>query len=80
MTDSSQSSTRGKLIEKEELTRGSVTANTYWYYFRNMGFWALLLLFGRFALEIVYVRRNFWLSDWSEAGLDPNRTVSISKL
>ena len=80
MTTSTKSTKRGKLIVKEALTRGSVTASTYWYYIRNMGFWAFMMLFGRFALEIVYVRRNFWLSDWSEAGIDPNRTVSISKL
>ncbi len=38
--------------------------------------WAFLLPFGRMAQEAFNISRNFWLTDWSEAGLDENRTVS----
>ncbi len=68
----------GKLIETEELVRGSVSVGTYWYYIRNMGLlWAFLVPFGRISQEAFNISRNFWLTDWTEAGLDKNRTVSM---
>ncbi|XP_072031474.1 ATP-binding cassette sub-family C member 9-like [Amphiura filiformis] len=67
---------KGKLIQIEELSRDSVSANTYWYYACNMGMlWAISFPFARMMLESFNISRNFWLSDWAEAGLDPNRTV-----
>ncbi|XP_072031469.1 ATP-binding cassette sub-family C member 9-like [Amphiura filiformis] len=67
---------KGKLIQTEELARGSVSADTYLYYARNMGlFWAISFPFAYMLLEAFDVARNFLLSDWAEAGLDQNRTV-----
>ncbi|XP_072031466.1 ATP-binding cassette sub-family C member 9-like isoform X2 [Amphiura filiformis] len=71
-----EESSKGKLIQTEELARGSVSTNTYWYYVRNMGmFWAISFIFAYMLMEAFNVARNFWLSDWAEAGLDQNRTV-----
>ncbi|XP_072031468.1 ATP-binding cassette sub-family C member 9-like [Amphiura filiformis] len=71
-----EESSKGKLIQTEELARGSVSAKTYWYYARNMGmFWAISFPFARVVLESFTMTRNFWLADWSEAGLNPNTTV-----
>ncbi|XP_022102307.1 ATP-binding cassette sub-family C member 9-like [Acanthaster planci] len=60
----------GQLIEKEEMVRGSVSYKTYLYLLGSVG-WGLILLVGVVvALQTsVSVTTNFWLSEWSEAGL-----------
>ncbi|XP_022102306.1 ATP-binding cassette sub-family C member 9-like isoform X2 [Acanthaster planci] len=60
----------GQLIEKEEMVRGSVSYKTYLYLLGSVG-WGLILLVGVVgALQTsLSVTTNFWLSEWSEAGL-----------
>ncbi|XP_022081543.1 ATP-binding cassette sub-family C member 9-like [Acanthaster planci] len=66
----------GKLIEQEEMERGSVSAKIYIYYFKNMGaLLTLLTLLTVLGLSGLQIGTNFWLSDWSEAGLG-NETES----
>ncbi|XP_041460450.1 ATP-binding cassette sub-family C member 9-like isoform X1 [Lytechinus variegatus] len=61
----------GRLIEEEEKEKGSVSYKMYLYYFRAMGYWIACLMLGCVALRSgLQVATNFWLSDWSEAGLN----------
>ena len=61
----------GSLIEKEEMERGSISMGVYTYYFQNVG-WLLSLvtLLSVLVLSGVNIGNNFWLSAWSEAGLN----------
>ena len=60
----------GALIEKEEIERGSVSFRVYLYYAKNVG-WLLIFLVVLMAVvdAALTIWTNFWLSDWSEAGL-----------
>ncbi|XP_038066901.1 ATP-binding cassette sub-family C member 9-like [Patiria miniata] len=69
----------GALIEREEMERGSVSYTVYLYYANNCG-WLLIFLLGlwAFADAGVGIGTNFWLSDWSEAGLG-NETNDLTE-
>ncbi len=68
--------TEGNLIQEEELARGSVPLRVYLYYIRNMGWiWALAFLISSLALDGFIGLGDFWLADWTYAGLG-NTTVS----
>ncbi|XP_071784145.1 ATP-binding cassette sub-family C member 9-like isoform X2 [Asterias amurensis] len=68
----------GALVEKEEIERGSVSYSVYLYYFMNAGYFTILL---SIILAVVntgfFVGTNFWLSAWTEAGLQ-NHTDTTS--
>ena len=57
-------------MEKEEIERGSVSYSVYLYYFMNAGYFTILF---SIILAVVntgfFVGTNFWLSAWTEAGL-----------
>ena len=60
----------GQLIEKEEMVRGSVSYKTYLYLMGNIGWGLILIIAVVVALQsTLSVVTNFWLSDWTEAGL-----------
>ncbi|XP_071784445.1 ATP-binding cassette sub-family C member 9-like isoform X2 [Asterias amurensis] len=59
----------GQLIEEEERAEGSVSLGVYLTYFKALGFWICLLqVCLQFSKNLLDVRTNYWLSDWSEAG------------
>ncbi|XP_070557454.1 ATP-binding cassette sub-family C member 8-like [Ptychodera flava] len=58
----------GKLIEKEERERGSVSWRVYWAYVKAMYIpMAVLTLFLLAAQAAAMMGRNFWLSIWSDS-------------
>ena len=60
----------GRLIEEEEKERGSVSYKIYLYYFSSMTYTVACLMIGSVVMRTgLQVATNFWLSDWSEAGL-----------
>ena len=60
----------GRLIVEEEKERGSVSYKIYLYYFRSMTYAVAALMIGFVVVRTaINVASNFWLSDWSEAGL-----------
>ena len=60
-----------KLIEKEEMERGSVSLQVYDYYFKSMGYWlALVVALATVVQTCMTVGTNFWLTAWSEAGIN----------
>ena len=61
-----------RLIQKEELERGSIAMSVYIYYLKALG-WTCIPTFITYLLSPAFtVATNFWLSDWSEAGLKVN--------
>ena len=59
-----------KLIEKEEMERGSVALNVYGYYLKAVGIpLACIVAFGTISQTSLTVGTNFWLTAWSEAGV-----------
>uniref|UniRef100_A0ABM0N098 ATP-binding cassette sub-family C member 9-like n=1 Tax=Saccoglossus kowalevskii TaxID=10224 RepID=A0ABM0N098_SACKO len=70
----------GKLIEKEERERGSVSWKVYMVYARAMRIPIVCLLVSLLLAQVgASVATNFWLSEWSEAGANvtANRTELI---
>ncbi len=68
----------GALVEDEELPRGSVDISVYLYYARSMGaIWAFAFLFLAMAFMVFSISRDFWLSKWSEAGLNNNTVCNL---
>ena len=71
-------STKGKLIEDEELERGSVSYQVYFFYARNIGWLVMSLLVLCGIIETtLQVYNGFWVSEWSEAGLTNPVSASI---
>ncbi|XP_038067188.1 ATP-binding cassette sub-family C member 9-like [Patiria miniata] len=68
--DSQSSHTATKLIEEEEVERGSVSYKVYAYYCRAMT-WTMSISFllGYVANAGFTVGTNFWLAEWSTAGM-----------
>ncbi|XP_072025400.1 ATP-binding cassette sub-family C member 9-like [Amphiura filiformis] len=66
----------GKLISAEEMESGSISARVYLYYMNAMG-WPLVVLVALSYLTQsgLTLATNFWLSDWSNAGLITNGTT-----
>ena len=64
-------SSKGNLIEEEEMERGSVSYQVYFFYLQNIGYLALvfciIFCLAQLALQTV---SGFWLANWSEAGLN----------
>ncbi|XP_033096645.1 ATP-binding cassette sub-family C member 9-like [Anneissia japonica] len=61
----------GKLIQKEERVRGSVSKQIYWYYMLAVRLSLCALVISLSALyNAANVGTNFWLSAWTEAGAD----------
>ncbi|XP_030828553.1 ATP-binding cassette sub-family C member 9 isoform X2 [Strongylocentrotus purpuratus] len=70
-------SEEGKLIEKEEMERGSVSYRVYMYYLRAITFpVAFIVTFFILSQSGIRIGTNFWLSNWSNANanLAPNAT------
>ncbi|XP_038076863.1 ATP-binding cassette sub-family C member 9-like [Patiria miniata] len=62
--------TDGKLVVKEDRVVGSVSFKNYLYLMRNMGWGLVVLIFATAAMQTSSALvTNFWLSEWSEAGL-----------
>ncbi|XP_072050857.1 ATP-binding cassette sub-family C member 9-like [Amphiura filiformis] len=62
---------RGSLIEKEELQRGAVSRKVYSYYLRSMGWPLVILVLLTYAYLTGFgIYKNFWLADWSNAGVN----------
>ncbi|XP_072026143.1 ATP-binding cassette sub-family C member 9-like [Amphiura filiformis] len=66
----------GRLIQAEEMERGSVSYTVYWYYMKALGFPCIPMIVFYFLHPAFTVSTNFWLSNWSEAGLT-NSTKSL---
>ncbi|XP_022102313.1 ATP-binding cassette sub-family C member 9-like [Acanthaster planci] len=70
----------GQLIEKEEMVRGSVSYKTYLYLLGSVGWGLILLVALAVALQSsLSVTNNFWLSEWSEAGLSNETTRTYTE-
>nr|XP_054751164.1 ATP-binding cassette sub-family C member 9-like [Lytechinus pictus]XP_054751165.1 ATP-binding cassette sub-family C member 9-like [Lytechinus pictus] len=68
-------SEEGKLIEKEEMERGSVSYRVYLYYLGAITYPVVLIVtFFILSQSGIRIGTNFWLSKWSESNLDPNAT------
>ena len=67
-----------KLIEEEEMERGSVSYKAYAFYCRAMT-WIMSVSFiaGYVANAGFTVGTNFWLSMWSEAGISTDNVRII---
>ncbi|XP_077995245.1 ATP-binding cassette sub-family C member 9-like [Glandiceps talaboti] len=67
--DEKEDDASGKLIEKEERERGSVSWRVYLTYAKAVRIPAVILIFVLATLQMAaMVATNFWLSEWSEAG------------
>ncbi|XP_071805798.1 ATP-binding cassette sub-family C member 9-like [Asterias amurensis] len=70
----------GKLIEKEEQARGSVSYTVYLYYMKNVGWGLISFVFLALITQTsLNVGKNFWLSSWSEAGLSNESATSTAE-
>ena len=61
---------KGKLIEEEDMERGSVSYKVYLFYAKSMGY----LVLGTLALFVIFdmffsISTTFWVAEWSETGL-----------
>ncbi|XP_022080483.1 ATP-binding cassette sub-family C member 9-like [Acanthaster planci] len=64
------------LIRAEERNKGSVPWRVYLYYLQAVGAKAVLLVFLVYICSFLFFTiNNFWLSDWSEVGLNTNLTT-----
>lgn len=71
-------SEEGKLIEKEEMERGSVSYRVYMYYLRAITFpVAFIVTFFILSQSGIRIGTNFWLSNWSNANANLAPNVSI---
>ncbi|XP_071815996.1 ATP-binding cassette sub-family C member 9-like isoform X3 [Apostichopus japonicus] len=62
---------KGALMEKEERNKGSVSWRVYWHYIKTFNAFLFLLCVFLFVLQnAVMVGNNYWLSLWSEAGIN----------
>ncbi|XP_038059425.1 ATP-binding cassette sub-family C member 9-like [Patiria miniata] len=70
----------GKLIEKEEQARGSVSIKVYFYYLRSAG-WGLVafVLCMTGVTSALSIGNSFWLSAWSEAGLSNESATTTAE-
>lgn len=58
-------------MEKEERNKGSVSWRVYWHYIKTFNAFLFLLCVFLFVLQnAVMVGNNYWLSLWSEAGIN----------
>lgn len=58
-------------MEKEERNKGSVSWRVYWHYIKTFNTFLFLLCVFLFVLQnAVMVGNNYWLSLWSEAGIN----------
>ncbi|XP_033123425.1 ATP-binding cassette sub-family C member 9-like isoform X2 [Anneissia japonica] len=77
---SKKNSETGKLIEEEEIVRGSVSYKMYFYYINAMGkLLAVLVLVSCISVTGMMVGTNFWLSEWSEAGIAVSNDTRTTK-
>ena len=70
----------GRLIQAEEMERGSVSYKVYMYYLKALGFPCIPMIVFYILHPAFTVATNFWLSSWSESGLDPNVSKNWNKL
>ncbi|XP_071961483.1 ATP-binding cassette sub-family C member 9-like [Antedon mediterranea] len=69
-----------KLIEDEEIVRGSVSYTMYLYYINAMGkLLSVLVIISCISVTGMMVGTNFWLSEWSESGLDVSNNTKTTK-
>ncbi|XP_072028464.1 ATP-binding cassette sub-family C member 9-like [Amphiura filiformis] len=59
-----------RLLDEEEIERGTVSYKVYWYYFSSFG-WTNLVIFTLFFIcyPAFVIGANFWLVSWADAGL-----------
>ncbi|XP_072037224.1 ATP-binding cassette sub-family C member 9-like isoform X2 [Amphiura filiformis] len=60
---------QSRLIQEEEMERGSVKLSVYLYYLKSLGWPCVPLIVFYLICPAFTVATNFWLSAWSEAGL-----------
>ena len=61
---------KGKLTDEEEMERGSVSYQVYMFFARNMSWSVAAAIVASFVLQIILqIGATFWISIWSEAGL-----------
>ncbi|XP_071807652.1 ATP-binding cassette sub-family C member 9-like [Asterias amurensis] len=64
-----------KLIHAEERNKGSISWRVYLYYLQAIGPKVVILGFVVFLINfLLSTYSNYWISNWSEAGLEPNIT------
>ncbi|XP_022110730.1 ATP-binding cassette sub-family C member 9-like [Acanthaster planci] len=74
--ESSGSKTGTKLIEVEEMERGSVSYKVYTFYCRAMTWTMSIGFFAGYVGNVGFtVGTNFWLSDWSTAGITTDNST-----
>ena len=61
---------RGSLISREEIERGSVSLKVYFFYAKAIGLPMALVILLLYPLQAgIIAGSNYWLSEWSNAGL-----------
>ncbi|XP_033637853.1 ATP-binding cassette sub-family C member 9-like [Asterias rubens] len=70
---------RGSLISREEIERGSVSLKVYFFYAKAIGLPMALAILLLYPLQAgIIAGSNYWLSEWSNAGLTQgNATDSV---
>ncbi|XP_022093816.1 ATP-binding cassette sub-family C member 9-like isoform X2 [Acanthaster planci] len=67
---------RGRLMVKEEMERGSVSWSVYYYYAKAIRLPIALLILLVYPLQAgIIAGNNYWLANWSEAGLSPGNAT-----
>ncbi|XP_030855895.1 ATP-binding cassette sub-family C member 9 [Strongylocentrotus purpuratus] len=65
---------RGRLIAQEDRQSGAVAMSNYAHYIASMGYTLCVLIFcSTFLRGALQIGTDFWLSEWSEAGLNDSR-------
>nr|APD26508.1 ATP-binding cassette transporter subfamily C member 1 X1 protein [Brachionus koreanus] len=62
-----------KIIEQEKIESGNLKARTIYEYFKASSFLiTFLFLFGYLMMNVFYAWSSFWLSEWTNANIEPS--------
>nr|APD26507.1 ATP-binding cassette transporter subfamily C member 1 X3 protein [Brachionus koreanus] len=62
-----------KIIEQEKIESGNLKARTIYEYFKASSFLiTFLFLFGYLVMNVFYALSSFWLSEWTNANIEPS--------